>query len=106
MVHKSYEQFNEGVFKKLSDESLKDLLAGARDEEALDHLLGKVRSFCGVDIVKIRDYTDVPRSMQLKQQIIDVVDHDSVVEHPSSSFFLKEPIIDEYVRKATGKATE
>jgi hypothetical protein len=103
MAHKQHEEFNEGVFTRLCDEALRDLPGDSRSEEAaLDYLLHKVRNFCGVESVKIRDYTGIPRAVQLKQQIVDVVEHDSIVEHPTSSFFKKEPIIDEYVRKVTG----
>ncbi len=105
MAHKSHEQFNEAVFRRLCDEAISDLPVEARDEEAvLEHLLAKVRSFCGVDQVTFRDDAGVTRSAQLKQQIIDVVEYDSLIEHPLSLSFSKAPIIDEYVRMATASA--
>lgn len=98
MAHKAHEQFTGSVFKKLCDAALDDLPADARDEEsALEHLLTKVKSFCGVEAGQFRDSTGVPRLARLKQQIIDVVERDSILEHPTSSYFRKEPIIDEYV---------
>lgn len=57
MAHKQHEEFNEGVFRRLCDEALAGLPGGSRGEEvALDHLLRKVRNFCEVESVKIRDY--------------------------------------------------
>ena len=51
---------------------------------------------------KVEDLTDNPRKIQVVQQIVGIVDFDSVHVHPSSVFFRKQPIIKEYLDKALG----
>lgn len=110
MTHKEHKQFNETVFKQLCNEARKDLPEIVKDTQVdweskhvsvLEHLLAKVREFCGVEEgFKFEDLSGYPRSLQLKQEIIGIVDFDSVHEHPTSVFFYKQPIIEDYVRKA------
>jgi hypothetical protein len=116
MAHKEHKQFNETVFKQLCDKAHEELPEIVRDAHAdwetkhiavLEHLLAKVRDFCGVEEgFKFEDLTGYPRSIQLKQEIIGIVDFDSVHEHPTSVFFYKQPIIEEHVRKAIGEKPE
>ena len=116
MTHKEHKQFNETVFKQLCDEAREALPEIAMDVQAdwetrqvavLEHLLAKVRDFCGVEEgFKFEDLTGYPRSIQLKQEIIGIVDFDSIHEHQTSVFFYKQPIIDEYVKKAIGEQPE
>jgi len=111
MEHKAHREFNEDVFRQVCNEALEDLPAVAGDERVdwetkhiavLEHLLRKIRGFCGVYEVTIRDLTGIPRSSQLRQEIIDVIEHDSLTKHQTSSFFHKAPIVEEYVQKAIG----
>ncbi|MGI9106961.1 MAG: hypothetical protein ACR2G4_12015 [Pyrinomonadaceae bacterium] len=116
MAHKEHPQFNETVFKQLCNKALAELPEIAKDVHVdwetkhvavLEHLLAKVRDFCGVEEgFKFEDLTGYPRSTQLKQEIIGIVDFDSVHEHPTSVFFYKQPIIEEYVKKAIGAESE
>ena len=113
MAHQQHKQFNETVFKGLCNEARKELPEIVKDAQVdwetkhvavLEHLLAKVQDFCGVEEgFKFEDLTGYPRSIQLKQEIIGLVDFDSVHEHPTSVFFYKQPIIEEYVREAIGE---
>jgi hypothetical protein len=112
MVHKDHKQFTEAVFKQLCERAKQDLPDTARNSEedwetkevaVLEHLLAEVRNFCGLEEgFKFDNLSSYPRSIQLKQQIIGIVDFDLVQEHPTMVFFYKQPIIEEYVRKAIG----
>jgi hypothetical protein len=116
MAHQQHKQFTETVFKELCDKALEELPEIAKDAQVdwetkhvavLEHLLAMVRDFCGVEEgFKFEDLTSYPRSIQLKQEIIGLVDFDSVHEHPTSVFFYKQPLIEEYVRKAIGEESE
>lgn len=116
MAHKEHKPFNATVFKALCQKASEDLpeivktTTGdweTRQVKVLEHLLAIVRDFCGVgEGFKFDDLSSYPRSIQLKQEIIGIVDFDSVHEHPTSVFFRKQPIIEEYVRNAIGDQTE
>jgi len=111
--HKKHEPFDEKVFRKLCDEALEDLPlivtdTGATVEEkriaVLERLVQKVRQHCGViEGFKLEDLSGYSRSVQLVQEILGIVDFDSLHEHSHSNFFRKQPIIQEYVQKATGE---
>jgi hypothetical protein len=116
MVHKEHKPFNETVFKALCQRASEDLPETVKDAQfdwetrhvaALEHLLAIVQDFCGIaEGFKFQDLSGFPRSIQLKQEIIGIVDFDSVHEHPTSVFFLKQPIIEEYVRETIGDESE
>jgi hypothetical protein len=116
MVHKEHKQFSERVFEQLCNQAREELPEITHDPKVdwetkhvavLEHLLAKVRDFCGVvDGFRLEDLTGYSRSIQLKQEIIGLVDFDSVHEHQTSVFFYKQPIIEEYVRKAIGEESE
>jgi hypothetical protein len=113
MTHKEHKEFNATVFKQLCDEVLENLPVVAKDESinweirhvaVLERLLEKVRNYCGVyEGFIMGDLKGYPLSLQLKQKIIGIVDFDSVHEHPSSVFFYKQPIIEDFVTRAIGK---
>jgi hypothetical protein len=116
MAHKTHKQFDEVVFTQLCNKSLREvsetLKASQVDWETkqiafLEHLLKKVQEFCGVEEgFKFEDLTEYPQSVQIKQKIIGIVDFDSVHEHSTMVFFYKQPIIEEYIRKAIGQKPE
>ena len=116
MAHKEHKPFDETVFEALCQKASEDLPEIVKDTEVdweikqvkiLEHLLVTVRDFCGIgEGFKFDDLSSYPRSIQLKQEIIGIVDFDSVHEHPTSAFFHKQPIIEEYVRKAIGDGTD
>ena len=116
MAHKEHKPFDETVFKQLCLKAMEGIHAVVKDTQVdwetkevavLEHLLATVRDFCGVEYgFKFDDLTSYPRSIQLKQEIIGIVDFDSVHEHPTSVFFYKQPIIEEYVRKALANESE
>ncbi|MEK6279528.1 MAG: hypothetical protein AABN95_04170 [Acidobacteriota bacterium] len=115
-MHKEHKQFTEAVFKQLCERAEKDLPDTARNSEidwetrqvaVLEHLLSKVQNFCGLEEgFRFDDLSAYPRTTQIKQQIIGIVDFDLVHEHPTMGFFYKQPIIEDYVRKAIGERPE
>lgn len=116
MAHKDHKEFDARVFKQLCDEVLEDLPDSAKDIQAeweirqitvLEQLLEKVRDYCGVyEGFRMEDLEGYPLSLKLKQKIIGIVDFDSVHEHPSSVFFKKQRIIEDFVTKALGKSPD
>src|SRR5438477_6956393 len=110
--HRPHEPFNEVVFRRLVDEALANLpsivldQSSSREEKeiaVLERLLDKVTRHCGIiGGFKFEDVTDHPRKIQVVQQIVGIVDFDSVHEHTSSVAFKKQPIIKEYLDKALG----
>ncbi len=115
-MHKEHKEFNEAVFKDLCRRAIEDLPEEVKHSQAkweqkqvmvLEHLLAKVRDFCGVEEgFKFDDLTGFPRSMHIKQEIIGIVDFDSIHEHTSGVFFRKQPIIEDYVKRAIGGESE
>ena len=116
MAHKEHKPFNETVFKALCQRASENLPEIVKDTEvdwetkhvaALEHLLAMVQDFCGIgEGFRFDDLSSYPRSIQLKQEIIGIVDFDSVHEHPTSVFFHKLPIIEEYIREAISDESE
>jgi len=110
--HRPHEPFNEVVFRRLVDEALANLPSIVLDQNSsreekeiavLERLLDKVTRHCGIiGGFKFEDVTDHPRKIQVVQQIVGIVDFDSVHEHTSSVAFKKQPIIKEYLDKALG----
>jgi hypothetical protein len=61
----------------------------------------KVQHHCGlIDWFEFEDLSEQPRSVQLMQDIMRLVEYDSLHEHPTSVFFRKGPMIEEYISKA------
>jgi|SRR6185437_11820447 len=116
MTHKDHKPFNEMVFRRLCQKASEEMPENVQDAQVdrekqqvafLEHLLATVREFCGVENgFKFDDLSRYPRSIQLKQEIIGIVDFDSVHEHPMSVFFYKQPIIEEYIRKTISAESE
>jgi hypothetical protein len=116
MAHKKHKQFDEAVFTELCNNSLKELSETVKASQVdwetkqvafLEYLLKKVQEFCGVEEgFRFEDLTGYPQSVQIKQKIIGIVDFDSVHEHPTMVFFYKQPIIEEYIKKAIGEKPE
>jgi hypothetical protein len=109
MTHKNHEEFSEEVFRNICEDALQclpdiaknsTLQRPIRERAALEHLLALVKQFCGIEHgFSFEDVSKLPRNIQIKQEIIGVVDFDSLHEHPTSSFFRKEPVIDDYLGK-------
>ncbi|HXQ33778.1 MAG TPA: hypothetical protein VN843_07190 [Anaerolineales bacterium] len=110
---KDHKEFRSSVFRAICDDCLKDLPEAAKDanaswearaENALEHLLNKVVTFCGVEsgFVYIGEEAKkrLPRYAQLAYTIIDIVDFDSIHYHAGFYFFWKEPIIRDYLNRA------
>lgn len=116
MTHKDHKPFNEMVFRRLCQKASEEMHEIVKDPQVdrekmqvafLEYLLATIRDFCGVENgFKFDDLSSYPRSVQLKQEIIGIVDFDSVHEHPTSRFFYKQPIIEEYLRKAIAAESE
>ncbi|HMH42682.1 MAG TPA: aspartate--tRNA ligase [Pyrinomonadaceae bacterium] len=108
--HKSHEPFNEEVFRRLVNEALTDLPSIVLDPKSkleekevavLERLLEKVARHCGViQGLEFEDLSNQPRKLQLIQQIIGVIEFDSLHNHATSVFFRKQPIIKEFLDKA------
>jgi len=112
LISRPHEPFNEEVFRQLVDEALADLPSIVLDQNSsqeekeiavLERLLKRVTRHCGIiEGFKFEDLTGHPRKIQVVQQIVGIVDFDSVHVHPSLVFFRKQPIIKEYLDKALG----
>ncbi|MDX6383354.1 MAG: hypothetical protein QOK48_927 [Blastocatellia bacterium] len=73
-------------------------------EIALEHLLEQLRDFCGIQKgPRVRDLTGQPRSIDLSEEVKEIITIDRMHFHPGFENFSINELITEYLEEATGE---